>query len=1338
MNEEKEPSCATPAPPRRNPPSSHFTDISNFKTPRRPSFIKSNLGNTPYPPQFFTASKQTPKSMSSTFRRPSLLPSHASRSKAAASSRRLRAFELQQSQSSRKAELNKEKSLRSLAKSLTAWLNFLFENPESCGCEPLENGVSVGRVGHAKRDSCEALRSGKSVGVDTMWRSPKKSRTLGWCGEKGSDIGSSLSGSKYSTLRESLKEVCSLDDLKQRMQFHLSLGSCKEIFDVMTRVTKNIDEGRIKMKPQCPLVTDFGLKEKAVKALMCYNQVWLRLGLYIIFGGDSFLSDSEVNSDQEMAFLKMVVNKQFFSHDGLARAFAYNKMVEGLYRPGYYEALGTVILKRIMLLVLILDRAKSQSCISLKYGIDGIDGGSPLLFSEKSSIKSSHQLLSELLPADVMHGEGNLLAHLVIIGYKIPYQQSPIAGYEFRVRDLFGDLQDGVRLCRAIQLLFHDPSILTKMVVPSDNRKKKLANCRVALQYLKDAGVPLKDDEGMMITIEDVADGDRELTISLLWNIFVHLQLPLLVNGKLLTEEIYKVQGLEQNNQIIMATPLEMLLNWIQSITKKNDFKIENFASLVDGKGIWFLLDYYFRREVCCPCLHEEDPGGQQGPRSVISNTDYHDAVQNFILSQKLTALLGSFPEVLQIGDLLEHNAVVSNQSVIILLAFLSSKLIVKENMEKLNFHKLLCSSCQDQEKRYSRINCSISKAVRNEEPDRENGEDATKTFQAIKAWWQEMAYQNSVGEVSSRTPLGSLSRKITMDFERGDSKAAVVIQSNFRGLHARRKFRKKLKEVCFLQAAIRTWLSVKHIKVLEIFTVEEVTLQLSERSANLKPVARYVKYIVERSRFLKLRKSVLVIQKAVRRHQRNLHHELKAALKIQQAWRSYKDKVISSITIQSYVRGWITRRMYINYKLCSVLIQRAVRKHQWNLHHELKAALKIQLAWRSYKEQVISSITIQSYVRGWNTRRMNRKYKLSSVLIQRYCRGWLARRKFYLQRESTICIQSAIRKFNCIMSFHGYKHAATELQRLVRGQIVRSRLQVASYLNSKLDEGVSRLPQHSVEMTTQLHSVIKLQRWWRFLHSQNVRRKSAVLIQQHIRGVFARQRTSMERRYIVMIQSHWRGYLTRKAAKAQVLDLRVRMQTSAANIDDKKRLINKLLSALSELLSMKKVHNILHICETLDSATKYSDKCCEELVAAGAIDKLLTLIRSASRSIPDQEVAKHALSTLRHLARYPQMADELIDTKGSIQTIFWELLRNKEEAYFVASDVLKKICKIHKGVEAVRKLPALVKRLHALVEELTRKANMEKRNVKGQSGKEKSERRLKEAVELMKLITSR
>lgn len=155
--------------------------------------------------------------------------------------------------------------------------------------------------------------------------------------------------------------------------------------------------------------------------------------------------------------------------------------------------------------------------------------------------------------------------------------------------------------------------------------------------------------------------------------------------------------------------------------------------------------------------------------------------------------------------------------------------------------------------------------------------------------------------------------------------------------------------------------------------------------------------------------------------------------------------------------------------------------------------------------------------------------------------------------------------------------------------------------------------------------------------------------------------------------------------------------------------------------------------------ATRYSQKCCEELVKARAINTLVELIRSVSRSVPDQEVLKHTLSTLRNLARYPHLVDVLIDCPGSVETILLQLLRfsmliimilfsffnyyanmftfsslnlfrNKDEGYFVTSELMKNICSSRKGIEAVRKSTAIMKRLHGLAEELTRKAHNEKR----------------------------
>ncbi|GKA82325.1 abnormal spindle-like microcephaly-associated protein [Tanacetum coccineum] len=257
------------------------------------------------------------------------------------------------------------------------------------------------------------------VEVDREWRGPKRRKDELWI-HKG-EVENKFSSTMYSRLKVSLKDICSLDDMKERMATYLSLTTCKKILDVMTHVTKNIDEGRLKRKAHCPILTYVGMKENALKILMSYNPVWLRIGLYIVFGGESLLPKpkADTTSEQDASYLKMVAEKLFFSHAALAKAYIYYKLVDMLHRPGYYEKLGSVILKKFLLRAVILDRAKSQSNLPISYGIDGLDGGLPLSFTSRASIKSSSEMISGFLSSNVMHGVGKLLTHLTIIIYKV-------------------------------------------------------------------------------------------------------------------------------------------------------------------------------------------------------------------------------------------------------------------------------------------------------------------------------------------------------------------------------------------------------------------------------------------------------------------------------------------------------------------------------------------------------------------------------------------------------------------------------------------------------------------------------------------------------------------------------------------------------------------------------------------------------------------------------------------------------------------------------------------------------------------------------------------------------
>jgi abnormal spindle-like microcephaly-associated protein len=108
---------------------------------------------------------------------------------------------------------------------------------------------------------------------------------------------------------------------------------------------------------------------------MCYNPYWLRIGLYIVLGGDSLLNE-------EFNFLKEILEKQMFSQTMTGKSSSDKKVVEGHH-----------LLKRIFLFVAALDRAKLEGALPLQAGIDSLDGGSPLLFCHQGQVKTSQQII---------------------------------------------------------------------------------------------------------------------------------------------------------------------------------------------------------------------------------------------------------------------------------------------------------------------------------------------------------------------------------------------------------------------------------------------------------------------------------------------------------------------------------------------------------------------------------------------------------------------------------------------------------------------------------------------------------------------------------------------------------------------------------------------------------------------------------------------------------------------------------------------------------------------------------------------------------------------------------
>ncbi|XBJ00728.1 hypothetical protein VPH35_020564 [Triticum aestivum] len=1370
-----------------------FRDVSNLGTP------KPNP-NSPSP-LFFTASKtplRAPTPTPLARRRPlagAATPTPIGRRKALAGAatptplaRRLRALELDQSRSARRAESGRERALRAFAASASSWLSLLLRDPSACGCSPAAAATATHVSAAGKRDTLDGERARGS--------SPKRHRGRDRYGEKRK----AMTPAMVAVLRESLREVCSLEDVKQRMGKYMSTEACEEVLLMMCQICKNIDERRLKIRANCPIVTDLRLKENATRVFLCYNPEWLRIGLHMVLGGDCLLQSGSWKREKEVSFLKLLLEKQLFGQNVAPTTFAHNKVVEGLHRTDYTEALGDIILKRMFLLVAALDRAKMERALPLKFGIDSLDGGSPPLFCHRANIKSSQQIIHQSL-AEAMHGEGDLLMHLSTMGYRLNYQQPALSEYDFTIGYLFEDLHDGIILCRVVQLLLSDASIILKVIAPSDTHKKKLHNCTTAIQYIKQAGVPISDADGVTISAEDIANGDKELILSLLWNMFIHMQLPLLVNKTSLARELSRLNASAVEQPItVTKSHMGLLYDWIQVVCAKYGLSVE--SSQIDRKALKYFITHYLNisihrcplKETFSDCRKELFSCHEQETSTAITSCP----------SSKLGEVLGDFLQDFPASGILANDVLFDEKGAIILIAFLCSHLTNDKRLGQLRNLISTRLDCQSLENRVSaRLKSPGKNDVKYQSPQTDNTDDSCTS----------------------------------------QEKAATIIQAQIRQIIAKNRYHKLRKSISILQGAIRAWSFVIMIRKSSCLTAAFSTHVQANGSYN-----RWLISILERHRFVRMRRSAIVIQQAVRiwigerkrsesiepfeshgflettaspktdciemcdgEHETTPCKDLGTSIASAAPQCPDESNHIDTVTIlqrrvknSNYVTSPSPHRSInksgsvnsVSHHPCEIETASIASATKLGCEDDVDSRSNISCGASFQHGQPVSAqldfslrkdiVAVQKIQFAYRRFVHNRSSRISAATkIQSHWRGFTMRMCFTKQVEAIIVIQSIARHNLCSRAFRRYHNAALDIQRIARGRIARKRL-LGSSLQTytslvSLDQSQHKRSHQSTELKIVLYSALRLQRWWRkvLLHQsirlsaisiqssvrgwlarkqakritccihviqrwwRNVmflesRKRAVTTIQSHVRGWIARQFAIRKRKSITIIQSFVKAYHVRKASKQEVVDIRSRIQKASAQVDDDMRLINRLIAALSQITGCRSISSIRQTCTTLSIATELSEKCCATLVDAGAVDILLKQIPQLNRGIPDQEVLKQVLYTLRNIARFPNVRPVLANNPQLVNTIFQELLRNKTDMFFIACEILKKLCESEEGRGFAGALGHHIRRLDSMVRGLEKKVELDKRNGHTEARKEDNLRRLGEAAALYHLLTNK
>jgi abnormal spindle-like microcephaly-associated protein len=481
----------------------------------------------------------------------------------------------------------------------------------------------------------------------------------------------------------------------------LDIWKTEEFSGIRQKLKNEIAQSKISLRDDQSIYANLTSRQKVLSLLFSYSTPWLRLGLETVFAAPirpdlptqfspqcTKKSSSSASAAHLKNSLRQFILQKVISDETVLAKYTHGKckVPSGKFGEKYRSELNEVVLYRLLVLFIFLDRARMQQAIDR----------APMLFTKNAACKSTREVLLSFC-RDFLRSQGDFVKHLSRKGIHVFYKQDPVAELDFTVHNLKVDLNDGVRLVRMAEIVSERADLLHHLRIPAVSRLQKFHNVGLALNRLKEVDILQS-----MTTVapHHVVDGHREMVLKLLWHVAAHMSIDL-VSVSQVRDEILRIRRLRCHQNHISqhwysenhdVDDLESaLLQWCDVICSGyGSRRVTDWTtSFADGKVVCLLMHFYhptllpFARIRPTTCEVSLRPSDTDRPLLLNERA-------NCILANKCMSELGGIPQMIPLCDTSSPPEAKSMQLCLTILCsrLMESSLEVRASVMIQNFYR--------------------------------------------------------------------------------------------------------------------------------------------------------------------------------------------------------------------------------------------------------------------------------------------------------------------------------------------------------------------------------------------------------------------------------------------------------------------------------------------------------------------------------------------------------------------------------------------------------------------------------------------------------------------------